>query len=32
MVIPLKYLRIFVDADGHSHFEDCEMPLETRGG
>jgi len=30
MVIPLKYVRIFVDADGHSHFEDCELPLETR--
>ena len=30
MVIPLKYVRIFVDGDGHSHFEDCELPLETR--
>jgi hypothetical protein len=30
MVIPLKYVRIFVDADGRSHFEDCELPLETR--
>ena len=30
MVILLKYVRIFVDGDGHSHFEDCELPLETR--
>ena len=30
MVIGLKYLRIFVDADGRSHFQDCEMALETR--
>ena len=30
MVFPLKYVRIFVDADGCSHFEDCELPLETR--
>ena len=30
MVIPLKYVQIFVDGDGHSHFEDCELPLETR--
>ena len=30
MVIPLNYVRIFVDADGRSHFEDCELPLETR--
>ena len=30
MVIPLKYVRIFVDAAGLSHFEDCTLPLETR--
>ena len=30
MVIPLKYVRIFVDATGVSHFEDCALPLETR--
>ena len=30
MVIPLNYVRIFVDTDGCSHFEDCELPLETR--
>lgn len=30
MVIPLKYIRIFVDANGRSHFEDCELPLQTR--
>lgn len=30
MVFALTYVRIFVDADGISHFEDCELPLETR--
>jgi mannose-6-phosphate isomerase-like protein (cupin superfamily) len=30
MVFPFTYVRIFVDADGISHFEDCELPLETR--
>jgi mannose-6-phosphate isomerase-like protein (cupin superfamily) len=30
MVFPLTYVRIFVDADGISHFEDCALPLETR--
>ena len=30
MVFPLTYVRIFVDADGISHFEDCELPMETR--
>jgi hypothetical protein len=29
-VIPLKYVRIFVDDTGVSHFEDCALPLETR--
>jgi len=30
MVIPLTYVRIFVDDAGVSHFEDCTLPLETR--
>jgi len=30
MVFPLTYVRIFVGADGISHFEDCALPLETR--
>jgi len=30
MAIGLKYLRIFVDVDGLSHFEDCELPMGTR--
>jgi mannose-6-phosphate isomerase-like protein (cupin superfamily) len=30
MVFPLTYVRIFVDADGISHFEDCALPLKTR--
>jgi quercetin dioxygenase-like cupin family protein len=30
MVIPLTYLRIFVDDGGCSHFEECTLPLETR--
>jgi len=30
MVIPLNYVRIFVDDSGVSHFEDCTLPLETR--
>ena len=30
MVIPLKYLRLFVDVAGRSHFEDCTLPLGTR--
>ena len=30
MVIPLNDGRIVVDTDGCSHFEDCELPLETR--
>ncbi len=30
MIAPLKYLRIFVDSVGESHFEDCELPLEMR--
>jgi len=30
MVIPLKYVRIFVDGTGVSHFQDCTLPLETR--
>ena len=30
MVIPLTYLRLFVDDSGRSHFEDCTQPLETR--
>jgi hypothetical protein len=30
MAFPLKYVRIFVDADGDSHFEDCELAMETR--
>ena len=29
-MIPLKYVRIFVDDTGVSHFEDCALPLETR--
>jgi len=30
MVIPLKYVRLFVDAAGRSHFEDCTLQLGTR--
>jgi len=30
MVIPLKYVRLFVDSAGRSHFEDCTLPLTTR--
>ena len=30
MVIPLKYVRIFVDDTGVSHFQDCTLPLATR--
>jgi mannose-6-phosphate isomerase-like protein (cupin superfamily) len=30
VVIPLTYLRLFVDAAGGSHFEDCDLPLGTR--
>ena len=30
MVIPLAYLRIFVDDTGRSHFEECTLPLQTR--
>jgi len=30
MVIPLKYVRIFADNTGVSHFQDCTLPLETR--
>ena len=29
MVIPLTYVRLFVDDAGQSHFEDCTLPLET---
>lgn len=29
-MIPLKYVRIFVDDTGVSHFEGCTLPLETR--
>jgi hypothetical protein len=29
-VIPLKYVRIFVDDTGVSHFADCTLPLGTR--
>lgn len=30
MVTPLRYLRLFVDSAGRSHFEDCALPLATR--
>ena len=30
MAIPLKYLRLFVDDRGVSHWEDCTLALETR--
>jgi len=30
MVIPLKYVRLFVDSAGRSRFEDCTLPLGTR--
>ena len=30
MILPLKYVRLFVDDAGQSHFEDCALPLETR--
>ena len=30
MAIPLKYVRLFVDDNGVSHWEDCTLPLETR--
>ena len=30
MIIPLKYIRLFVDAAGLSHFQDCTLPLATR--
>jgi hypothetical protein len=30
MVVPLKYVRLFVDDTGVSHFEDCTLPLATR--
>ena len=29
MIIPLKYVRLFVDAAGLSHFEECTLPLAT---
>ena len=29
-MIPLKYVRIFVDDTAVSHFEDCTLSLETR--
>jgi len=30
MIVPLTYLRIFVDDAGGSHVEDCVLPLGTR--
>ena len=30
MIVPLRYVRLFVDDAGRSHFEDCTLPLETR--
>ena len=30
MIIPLKYIRLFVDSAGLSHFQDCTLPLATR--
>lgn len=30
-VIPGAYTRLYTDADGHSRFEDVELPGETRG-
>jgi hypothetical protein len=30
MIIPLKYVRLFVDAAGLSHFEERTLPLATR--
>ena len=30
MIIPLKYIRLFIDAAGLSHFQDCTLPLATR--
>ena len=30
MIIPLKYIRLFVDATGLSHFQDCTLPLAMR--
>ena len=30
MIIPLKYIRLFVDDAGLSHFQDCTLPLATR--
>jgi mannose-6-phosphate isomerase-like protein (cupin superfamily) len=30
MIVPLSYLRIFVDDAGDSHVEDCTLPLGTR--
>jgi quercetin dioxygenase-like cupin family protein len=30
MVIPLNYVRLYVDDVGVSHFEDCQLALETR--
>jgi hypothetical protein len=27
IAIPLKYVRIFVEDTGVSHFEDCTLPL-----
>lgn len=30
MILPLNYVRLFVDDAGQSHFEDCTLPLETR--
>ena len=29
MIIPLKYVRLFVDDAGLSHFEECTLPLAT---
>ena len=28
-MIPLKYVRLFVDDAGLSHFEECTLPLAT---
>ncbi len=30
MILPLKYVRLFLDSAGRSHFKDCLLPLETR--
>ena len=29
MIIPLNYVRLFVDDAGLSHFEECTLPLAT---